>query len=114
MLWSGIKTVGRETLLTGGKILTDLADTMAGDVKTQHIIAKHVSDSAQTNIQKLRGSGRKRDASLKSRGVPPKKKARTKAAKTTKGTTSHSPYHSITDHGRGHSVSKHRVRRMCY
>ena len=48
MLWSGVKAVLRETLRTGGKILTDLADNTAGDVKSRHIIAKHVSDSAQT------------------------------------------------------------------
>ena len=84
MLWSGVKAVGCETLRTGGRILSDLADNTAGDVKPRHIIAKNVSDSAQTLIQKLRFKGRKRSSALKSRGLPPKKKARTKAAKTTK------------------------------
>ena len=51
VFWSGVKSVGRETLLTGGKILSDLADNMAGDVKPRHIIAKHVSDSAQNIIR---------------------------------------------------------------
>ncbi len=84
VLWSGLKAVGRETLRTGGRILSDLADNTAGDVKPRHIIAKHVSDSAQTLIQKLRGKGRKRPAAPRSRGLPPKKKARPKVAKTTK------------------------------
>ena len=67
VLWSGVKAVGRETLRTGGSILFDLAYNTAKD-----IIAKHVSDSAQTLIQKLRGKGRKRPAAPKSRGLPPK------------------------------------------
>ena len=82
VLWSGVKAVRRETLRTGGRILSDLADNTAGDVKPQHIIAKHVSDSAQTLIQKLRGRVRKRAQPL-SRGLPPKK-ARTNSATTTK------------------------------
>ena len=84
VLWSGLKAVGRETLRTGGRILSDLADNTAGDVKPRHIIAKHVVDSAQTLIEKLRGKGRKRPAALRSRGLPSKKKARPKTAKTTK------------------------------
>ena len=83
VLWSGVKAVGRETLRTGGRILSDLADNTAGDVMPRHIIAKHVSDSAQTLIQKLRGKGRKLPAAPKSRGLPRKKKARPKAARTT-------------------------------
>ena len=84
VLWSGMKAVGRETLRTGGRILSDLADNTAGDVKPRHIIAKHVGDSAQTLIEKLRGKGRKRPAAPRSRGLPPKKKARPKVANTTK------------------------------
>ena len=83
LLWSGMKAVGRETLRTGGRILSDLADNTAGDIMPRHIIAKHVSDSAQTLIQKLRGKGRKLPAAPKSRGLPRKKKARPKAARTT-------------------------------
>ena len=70
VLWSGMKAVGRETLRTSGRILSDVADNTAGDVKPRHIIAKHVGDSAQTLIQKLRGKGRKRMAAPKSRGLP--------------------------------------------
>ena len=57
VLWSGVNAVGRETLHTGGKILSDLADNTCTDVKSHHIIAKHVSDSAYTLIQKLRSKG---------------------------------------------------------
>ena len=46
VLWRGIKAVGRDTLRTGGRILSDLADNTAGVVKPRHIIAKHVGDSA--------------------------------------------------------------------
>jgi hypothetical protein len=62
VLWSGVKAVGRQSLRTGGKILTDIADT---DHRRRDIIAKHVSESAQNLIQKLRGRGRKRPALLK-------------------------------------------------
>ena len=71
MPWSGVKAVRRETLRTGGKILTDIADT---DVKRRHIIAKHVGEPAQNLIQKLRGRVRKRAAPKSQRGKPPKKK----------------------------------------
>ena len=67
VLWNGVKAAERETLRTGGKILMDLADNTSGDVKPCQIIAKHVSDSAQNLIQKLRGNGRKRAATLMSR-----------------------------------------------
>jgi hypothetical protein len=48
--------VGRESLRTGGKILTDIGDT---DSKPRNIIAKHVAELAQNLIQKLRGRERK-------------------------------------------------------
>ena len=53
VLWSFVKGVGRETVRTGGKILSYIADNTPGDVKPHHIIAKHVSNSAQNLIQKL-------------------------------------------------------------
>ena len=76
--------MGRKTIRTRGRILSNLANNTAGDVKPRLIIAKYVSYSAQTLIQKLREKGLKRSAALKSRGLPPKKMARSKAAKTTK------------------------------
>ena len=72
VLWRGVKAVGRETLRNGGKRLSDLANNTSSDDKTRHIIAKYVSDSAQTLIQKLRGKGCKRAAALKPRGLPSK------------------------------------------
>ncbi len=84
VLWSGVRAVGRETLCTRGKILSDLAENTSTGGKPRHIIAKHVSDSAQNLIQKLRGKERKRATTLKARGIPPKKKAKKKAGKTTK------------------------------
>ena len=70
VLWSGVKPVRRVMLLTGGKILSVLAYNTSSDVKPRHIIAKHLSFSAQNLIQKRRGKGRKRAAALKSRGLP--------------------------------------------
>jgi hypothetical protein len=57
--------VSRGALRTGGRILTDKADE---DSKTRDIIAKHVGESAQNFIQKLRGRDRKRPAL---RRIPP-------------------------------------------
>ena len=76
VLWSGVRAVGRETLRTGGKILSDLADNTAGDVRPRHIVAKHVSHSAQNLIQNLLGRGRKRVATLHSRGYAKKRRRR--------------------------------------
>jgi hypothetical protein len=56
MLRSGVKALGRESLRTGGKILSDIAET---DRKPSDIIAKHVGESAHNLIQKLRVRGRK-------------------------------------------------------
>ena len=55
-LWSGTKTVGRETLSTGWKILSDNANNdspIVGD-----IVSKHARDL----IFKLKGRGHKRKA----------------------------------------------------
>jgi hypothetical protein len=54
--------VGKESLRTGSKILSDIADT---DRKPRDIIASHVGDSAQNLIRKLRGRGRKRSATVR-------------------------------------------------
>jgi len=55
------KASGRETLRTGGKILTDIGERSPTDTTTaEDIVSKHVTDSAQNLISKLRGRGRKR------------------------------------------------------
>ena len=69
ILWSGAKTVGRETLRTGWKILSDMAensdDTPAGDIVTKH---------AKDLISKLKGCGRKRKATTPKRAAVKKPK----------------------------------------
>jgi hypothetical protein len=88
-LWSGAKTVGRHTfkalgseaLRTGGKILQDIAENP--QVSSHDIISKHVSESTQHIVKKLRGGGkgtrkRKRAPSAKN------KRKSSKRAKTTK------------------------------
>jgi hypothetical protein len=52
--------VGRETLRTGGKILTDIAKNNSPDISARDIVSKHVTESTQTLIRKLLGRGRKR------------------------------------------------------
>jgi hypothetical protein len=44
----GTKDVGRETLLTGGKILTDIAKNNSPDISARDIVSKHVTESTQT------------------------------------------------------------------
>jgi len=77
LLWSGAKAMGRETLRTGGKILTDIAERKPTDPTTAgDILSKDVTESAQNLISKLRFRGRKRGrdaASGKKRGRKPKK-----------------------------------------
>jgi len=53
--------VARETLHTGGKILTDIAERSPTETTTAvDIVSKHMTESAQNLINKLRGLGRKR------------------------------------------------------
>jgi hypothetical protein len=56
VLWSNAKSLGREALRTGGKITTDIADKPAQTV-VHEILWKHVSESTQNIINKLRGGG---------------------------------------------------------
>jgi len=66
VLWTGAKSMGKETLTalgrealrTGCKILTDIAENP--QTETKDIISKHVTDSSQNIIKNLRGGGRKR------------------------------------------------------
>jgi len=54
---SGAKAVGRETLRTGVKFLTDISentspDVSAGDIVSKHVgdVSKHVTESTQRLI----------------------------------------------------------------
>jgi hypothetical protein len=86
LLWSGVKGVGRqalramgrEALRTGPNIMTDLTANTSPDVKAGDIVARHLCESAQNLIQKMRGKGRRKRAAPKSR------KARTKSGKPPK------------------------------
>ena len=60
ILWRGAKAVSRETLRTGGKILTDIADNKSPELIPKDIVSKHVTESVQNLIGNLRGGGRKR------------------------------------------------------
>ena len=52
--------MGRETLRTGGKILTDIAGNWSPDLCPKDIVSKHVNESVQNLIGNLCGGGRKR------------------------------------------------------
>ena len=60
ILWRGAKSVGRETLRTAGKILTDIAENKTPELSPKDIFSKHVTQSVQNLIGNLRGGGRKR------------------------------------------------------
>jgi len=85
ILWSGAKSIGKETLKALGRealrtvtnIIRDIAENPPS--QTTDIISKHVSGSTQNIINKLRGSGprkRKRAASVTVRNAKRKKKAK--------------------------------------
>ena len=85
ILWSGAKFIGKETLKdlgreavrTGTNIIRDIAENPP--TQTTDIISKHVYDSTQNIINKLRGSGtrkRKRVTSVTARNAKRKKKAK--------------------------------------
>ena len=42
ILWSGAKTLGRESVRTGGRILADLAQNTNSEVTPRDIVAKYV------------------------------------------------------------------------
>ena len=75
VLWNGAKTVGRETLRTGGDILSDIARS-SGDEKPRDIISRRLKETAENLIGKLRGRGRKRNAGVAKRRQKGGKKPR--------------------------------------
>ena len=80
ILWSGIKALGRETLRKGGDILTDIARSPT-DQNHKDIVSKHVTESTQNIIAKLRGIGRKRKGS--GRTVKPRARKKPRLTKET-------------------------------
>jgi len=52
--------VGRQTLRTGVKILTDIAYNRTAELSTKDIVSKHLTESVQNLLCNLRGGGRKR------------------------------------------------------
>jgi len=80
IFWNGAKALGRETLLTGGKILSDITEKRSPEASAGDIVTRHVTESIQNLISKLRERGRKR-----ARGPASKNKRKTnKRAKITK------------------------------
>jgi hypothetical protein len=78
ILVRGARTLGRETLRTGGKILTDIADKEPS-VKVRDIVSKHVSDTTKGLVTKLRGGG-----GLKRKRASTKTKKKTVSSKRAK------------------------------
>ena len=95
ILWSGAKSIGKETLKalgrealrTGTNIIRDIAENPPA--QTTDIISKHVGDSTQNIINKLRGSGarkRKRVTSGTARNAKRKKKTKRTLPRKRRGT----------------------------
>jgi len=79
-----LKALGREALSTGCMILTDIAENPQAESKD--IISRHVSDSTQKIINKLRGNcARKRRKRAMSATRNTKRKRKTKRALPGKG-----------------------------
>jgi len=92
-LWSSAKSVGKETLKalgrealrTGTNIIKDVAENPP--TQTTDIISRHVADSTQNTIKKLRGCGRNpagRKRKLRERGDIKRALKRVKVGKTIK------------------------------
>jgi len=64
ILWSGAKTLGRETLRTEGDILSDMTRS-TGVESPGDIVSRRVNETAQCLIAKLRRHGRKCKANNK-------------------------------------------------
>jgi hypothetical protein len=80
ILWTGGQSLGHETIRTGGKILSDLADNTSTKVKSADIVSKRICESAQNLIGRvLKGRGRKRK-----RNSTPLRKTKPKQTHTAK------------------------------
>ena len=68
ILWSGAKTLGRESVRTGGNILADLAQNTNTDVTPRDIVSKHLSETVG-NVLSGRGRKGKRNATTTARSI---------------------------------------------
>jgi hypothetical protein len=106
IFWSGakflgretFKALGRETLRTGCKIMTDIADNPQTSV--HDVVSKHLSETTQNVLQKLRGGGGRKRKRAPSRRRPPRKvtgkRARvTKPKRKRKSSSKHKPSETI-------------------
>ena len=78
MLWGAAKTLGRESVCTGGNILSDLAQNTNSVVTPRDIVSKHLSESIG---KVLRGRGRKRKRNTTTARTNRKKTTTTKKKK---------------------------------
>jgi hypothetical protein len=53
IVWTGGKSLFRESMRIGGKILSVLADNTSPDVKPENIVSKRLSESAKNLIGKM-------------------------------------------------------------
>ena len=95
----GAKAVVRETLRTGGKILTDITENKSPELSPKDIESKRVTESVQNLIGNLRGGGRKRD-----RGVSSVKRKKAKRARVIR-TESHDFLQSLVNMSEVSSIS---------
>ena len=79
ILWSGARTLGRESVRTGGNILADLAQNTNSDVTPRDIVAKHLSESVG---KVLSGRGRKRKRNVTTTKAQTGKRKTAKKQKT--------------------------------
>jgi hypothetical protein len=75
-LIQGAKTMGRETLRTGGRILSDIAENTSPELGVRDIVSRRFTESAQNLIKNLGGKGRKRKRVTTKKKQKPKKKAK--------------------------------------
>jgi hypothetical protein len=83
ILWSGAKTLSRESMRTGCRILADLAQNTNSDVTPRDIVAKYLCESVE-RLLSVRGRKRKRNATTTTARSVIRKTATTKTKKQKK------------------------------
>ena len=78
ILWSSAKSVGREALRSGTKVMTDIA---ANCGQTGDILSKNVTETTQNIIKKLRGGVSRKRKRASSRNPSSQRKHKAKKAK---------------------------------